>query len=146
MIDSGLLARRRIPASAEALDGLVNVCLPFAHQALQRHGEFYPFGAAVGMDGQSRMLGADRGVRDRPASQNVLDTLLDAVRLDRDQLKAVAMCSDVRVSNGDAVRVELEHREGQSIAVLLPYKRRRFGRGVEFQPLQAGAATRRIWT
>jgi hypothetical protein len=43
------------------------------------------------------------------------------------------------------VRVELEHREGQAIAVLLPYKKKRFGRGVEYLPLATGGAIQQVW-
>src|SRR5205823_540247 len=50
-----------------------------------------------------------------------------------------------RLPDGDAVRVELEHAEGQAIAVLLPYKKKRLGRGLEFQSLRAGTGSRQIW-
>src|SRR4051812_22233328 len=32
------------------LDSLLNVCLPFAQQVLERHGEFFPFGASITAD------------------------------------------------------------------------------------------------
>lgn len=47
---------------------------------------------------------------------------------------------------GVAVRVELEHREGHAIADLLPYKKRRLRRGVEFGELGASAGEPQVWT
>jgi hypothetical protein len=32
------------------------------------------------------------------------------------------------------------------MAVLLPYGKKRFGRGIEYSALQAGVATKRVWT
>ena len=55
--------------------------------------------------------------------------------------------ADVRVPElgSDAVRVTLEHAERVALTVLLPYKARRFGRGVDYGDLQAGAAAALIW-
>jgi hypothetical protein len=54
--------------------------------------------------------------------------------------------ADVRVGESDAARVELEHRDGQAICVLLPYKRRRLRRGVDYGELGAAPAQPRIWS
>ena len=45
------------------LDQLLNFALEFAQKMLKEHGEFYPFGASMGMDGKISMDGA--GGRDR---------------------------------------------------------------------------------
>jgi hypothetical protein len=57
----------------------------------------------------------------------------------------VALVSDVRLSDTDAVRVELEHREGQALAVFLPYKKKRMRRGVEYSDMTAGPGSRQVW-
>jgi hypothetical protein len=44
------------------------------------------------------------------------------------------------------VHVELEHRDGQAIRVLLPYKRRRLRRGVDYGELGAAQGQPRIWS
>ena len=49
------------------------------------------------------------------------------------------------VSGGDAVQVEIEHAEGTAVTVLMPYNKKRFGRGVEFGNLQASPGTRQLW-
>jgi hypothetical protein len=134
------------PQSQDDLDGLLNVTLPFAQQMLATSGEFYPFGAEVTTAGETRLLAGDLTQGEHPASVEVLSTLLAGLRQTRTDVRAVAICSDVRLTDSDAVRVDLEHREGHALAVLMPYKRKRFGRGVEYGELRAGAADRQIWT
>ena len=146
--DDGGMTSWRDSASRQAqddLDGLLNITLPFAQQMLADHGEFYPFGATVTSSGQKRLLAGELG-REHPASGDVLSLLVEGLRRDRDGLRAVAMCTDVRLLDGDAVRVELEHQDGQAVAVLLPYRKKRFGRGVEYDDLRGGTADKQVWT
>ena len=128
------------------LDGLLNAVLPFAQQQLDNHGEFLPFGAAVGTDGATRMLASHTG-EEHPGSQDALDVLMAGVKSERDSLRAVALVSDVRLTEppGDAIRVELEHQEGPTMAILLPYKKRRLGRGVDYANLTGVGSSQRIW-
>lgn len=109
------------------LDGLLNAVLPFAEERLSKYGEFYPFGAAVSSEGEASLLAGDPGLGDRPDSDAVLETLYEGVRGDLEEYRAAAFVADVTVSGSDAVQVELEHAEGVSLAVLLPYSRSRFG-------------------
>ena len=125
-------------------DALLNLILPLAQQMLEREGEFYPFGAAMKSDGQHEMVMGYSDTGDRPPSAAMMATMIDGLRGQRDGLRAVGFCANVRVSDSDAVRVDLEHREGQAMAVLLPYKKR-FGRGVEFSALRAGPAKSQVW-
>ena len=146
---SARMASWRDSASQQAQDdrdGLLNAALPFATQQLDKSGEFFPYGAALNVAGESRMVAADPNQGDHPESTAVLQAMIDGLRRERDDLRAVALVADVRVSDGDAVRVELEHREGHALAVLLPYKRKRFGRGIEYGSLTAGAASSQIWS
>jgi hypothetical protein len=112
---------------------------------LEKSGEFYPFGAAMSTTGEARLLAADSGRDDRPASTAILATLLGEIRQARTDYRAVALCSDVRLTDSGAVRVELEHQEGAAMAVLLPYKKKRFGRGVEYGALRGGTADKQVW-
>jgi len=127
------------------LDGLLNMTLPFAQQMLQKWAEFYPLGVAVGTGGEAQLFGGDTGPDDRPISATVHASLLDGIRRARADYRAVAICSDVRLPDSDAVRVELEHQDGQVMAVL-PYTKKRFSRGVEYGELRGGTATRQVWT
>jgi hypothetical protein len=127
------------------LDGLVNAALPFATQQLDKHGEFFPYGVALNGSGETRMVAGDPGHGERPESVAVLATMVDGLRQERETLRAVALVADVRLSDGEAVRVELEHREGHAISVLLPYKKKRFGRGIEYGSLAAGSGQPQVW-
>jgi diketogulonate reductase-like aldo/keto reductase len=108
------------PLSQEDLDALLELTLPFARQQLAEHGEFFPFAAAVGADGAPRLIAADPGLGGRPASTDVLDQLVGGLREQAGDIRAAALVADVRVGESDAARVELEHRDGQAICVLLP--------------------------
>jgi hypothetical protein len=128
------------------LDGLLDPALGFAQQQLDKHGEFYPFAVVVDTDGQQRMVAADLGSQS-PESADVITTLIDTLTEQRSRLRAAAIVADVRVpENGnDAVRVTLEHSEQVAMTVLLPYRPRRFGRGVDYGDLQGGTAAAFIW-
>lgn len=141
------------------LDGLLDMTLQFARQMLETHGEFYPFGAAMSTDGQPGYLAADPGENDHPDKVEVLALMVGGLRDNRALYRAVAMCSDVRLHravdvnssdvllpDSDAVRFELEHQEGVALAVFLPYKKKRFGRGVEYGEFRAVTADRQVWS
>ncbi len=133
-------------AAQDDLDGLLTPALGFAQQQLDRHGEFYPYAVVIDDDDQQRMIAADTG-DDRPASADLITTLVATLSEQRDRLRAAAIVADVRVSEigSDAVRLTLEHREHVALTVLLPYRPRRSGRGIDYGKIQAGAAAAFIW-
>jgi hypothetical protein len=133
------------PEAQDDLEGLLDAALPFAQQMLEKHGEFFPYAVALDEAGEVRMVAADPGLGERPLSTDVLDTLVAGLREERDRLRAAGLVSDVRLQQSDAVRVELEHRDGHAIAVLLPYKTRRLRRGVEYGEMAAIAGVHQIW-
>lgn len=141
----------RDTASATAqddLDNLVNAVVPFAEEQLGQYGEFFPFGSTVSAEGQVAMLAADPGAGERPKSQLVLDALYAGARSGAANLRAVAVVADVRLARGgDAVRVELEHREGTALVVVLPYSRTRRGlkRTITFGQMTVSAGQQRVW-
>lgn len=134
------------PQAQDDLDRLLNEVLPFAEQTISRYGEMYPFGAAVTTEGQVDLLGADPGSGEHPASQDVLSLLYGGARQTRANRRAVAFAADVLLEGGsDAVRVELEHREGTALVLLVPYTRSRFKKTVAFGQMSGGVGERRIW-
>lgn len=96
--------------------------------------------------GETRMIAGDPGHGERPSSTEVLNILVEGLCSERDELRATALVSDVRVADSDAVRVELERRDGQAIAVLLPYKKKRLCRGVHYGDLAAAPGEQRVWS
>jgi hypothetical protein len=142
------MASWRDAASSEAqadLDGLLNAVLPFAEQQLARHGEFFPFGAAISEGGQMALLGGDPGLGERPQSQAVLDLLYQGARDPASGYRAAAFATDLRAEGSDAVRVELEHREGSVLVVLVPYQQNMPHGTITFGQMRASAGQARVW-
>ncbi len=52
----------------EEIQEILNFLLPFAEQMLSEHGEFYPYAAALGSDGELSAVGADLEDDDSPMS------------------------------------------------------------------------------
>jgi hypothetical protein len=112
---------------------VMNFGLPLAGEILTRHGEFLPFGAAMRPNGEIVCLGA-YDARSYPSLagsfteliQSLKDTLVAGAR--RLEYVATALFYEVAITlagNGeriDAVAVSLDHRDGYSVIVLLPYK------------------------
>ena len=142
----------RDATSAEAqheLDSLLTAVLPFARQQLDAHGEFFPYGMVVGLDREGRLVSAWDG-DDAPAPSELLQLLYIGVQQQAGDLRAAAFVANVAmdgaVDGADAIRVELEHREGTAISVLLPYAKPRFRRsGIRYGELSAAPGERRVW-
>jgi hypothetical protein len=133
-------------AIQDDLDLLADEALSAAQHLLEENGEFYPFAVKLSKDGAPVMAGADPGQGEQPSSQAVLDLLYSDATADRDAIRAAAFAAPVETTDGDAVRVEIEHRDGgPSLALLLPYRRKPLRKTFEFGQLAAGVAERRIW-
>ncbi len=128
------------------LDALLQQVLPFAEQMLGEYGEFFPYGAVVSRDLDLEMVAADPGEGEQPDAEAVLRLLYEQLAARADGLDATAVVSDVRLRDpaGDAVRIELEHREGVAIAVLFRYELDGDG-GVAFAAPTAVPGERRTW-
>jgi hypothetical protein len=133
------------PQAQDDLDGLLGAVLPFAQQQLERRGEFFPFGARVTRDGEVVLLAGDPALGEQPASQSVLDVLYEGARAEAAASRAAAFVADVKVDGGDAIRAELEHAEGPSMTVLLPYSRSRLRKSVSYGAIRAGLGNPHIW-
>lgn len=107
----------------------MNVALPFAEAMLQKHGEFFPFGATMNGKGEVSHVGGYDG-REHPASADIIKLLKEAFRAGAKtgEIKATALVYDVRVvlpasgEKSDAVAVSLNHRANYSVVVLFPYR------------------------
>jgi hypothetical protein len=145
------MASWRENASAQAqadLDELFETAVGFAKQQLEARGEFHPYAAVVRTDGETAFVDASLAVgTDHPSSVEIIAACREALAATRDELRAAAVVSDVRVvsAGGDAILVEVEHTEGPSIAIVQPYTKKRFGRGVQYGELQASTGTRHVW-
>jgi hypothetical protein len=127
------------------LDSLLNAALTLAEQTLVKYGEFFPYGAGVNTDGQTALVATDPDLGDRPAPDEVLAMLYDRARAQSEEWRAMAIVATVTIPEGDAVRVELEHREGAALLVLMPFSIDPETREVTTGDLSAGAAEPRVW-
>src|SRR5262249_15670743 len=123
-----LISSRRNWMARPDLNSLLNIVLPFARQMLAHHGEFYPFGAQMSAEGETKHVGGYTG-DEHPPSQELIDLLKGAfqARAKKCELRATALCIDIRTippgqtEKVDAIYVELDHADGESVKVFLPY-------------------------
>lgn len=113
------------------LDRLLGASIEAATQLLSKDGEFYPFALGLTTGGDVVTPHVDPG-SGHPAAEHVEALLLQALRGKRDELRACALCSDVRIRPGegegeerDAIRIELESPAADPLVVLVPYADRR---------------------
>lgn len=133
-------------SAQDDFDGLLDAVLPLAEDLLSKHGEFFPFGGSVSTDGETSLMSADPGLGDRPPSDEVLAALYEGVRGVATRTRAAAFVADVRANGSDAVLVELEHQEGTSLVVLLPYARSRFKKTLTFGQMSVSQGEPKVWT
>ncbi|HKV30606.1 MAG TPA: hypothetical protein VJT14_06280 [Candidatus Dormibacteraeota bacterium] len=124
----------------------MNAALPFAQQMLAKHGEFFPYAVAMRRDRQIAMIAGYTGT-EKPPSTEVIDILYDGLRSEAEENRGAAIVADVRLKGEgtDAIQVEVEHREGIALKVFLPYRKKRFGGGLEVGQMRAEPGERRIW-
>lgn len=94
------------------LDLLADQALSAAQHLLENDGQCYPFAVNLSNDGTPEMAAADPGEGEPPSSQAVLELLYSGAAAQRDAIRAVAFAATVETADGDAVRVEIEHRDG----------------------------------
>jgi hypothetical protein len=108
---------------------LMNAARPFAEQMLQKHGEFFPYGAALKSNGDIANIAGYEGT-EQPPSKDII-RLLKAGFVQgakSGSYKATALVYDVTVTlpssgkKSDAIAVSLNHRENYSILVFFPYE------------------------
>ncbi|WP_181309957.1 hypothetical protein [Nocardioides campestrisoli] len=133
-------------AAQKDLDGLLNLVLPQAQELLGKNGRFYPFGASVSTDGEASLTASDEGLGEHPQPEQVLAGVYDGARASARENRAFAFVSDVLIDGGDAVQVELEHRDGIAIVVWVPYKPATRNRVPTFRDMSVTPGEPRVWT
>ena len=127
------------------MDGLLNVTLAFAKDQLEKRGEFLPFGSVVTGDGETKFLASYSGEQGA-TSRDLLEMLVQGAREQASSYRAVAIVADALIEGKrDAVRIDIEHRDGNAISIALPYSKRRLGRGIDYGEMIAAEGVRRIW-
>lgn len=131
-----------IEALAEPLFGASEVFV-------RKRGHFLPHGAVLDGGGNVRlvMAGPDGDLDEPVSATELLPRLHQALRDDaaRHELAAIAVCEDVTITPAGqkatkAVKVLVEHRRGLTVALYLPWQRKRLGGGCVFGEVMAIAA------
>jgi len=120
-------ARKDAEAKADG-EKLLDSLLPFAEQMLQQHGEFFPFGGRMALDGAIIHEGAYNGT-EQPPSQELIDLLRQAHQRDAAArtLRACAAIYDIRTvprdrtEKQDAIAAAIDHVSGYSAVIIFPY-------------------------
>lgn len=110
------------------LNALKNVLLPIAKKMLTEHGEFFPYGAVMRLDGEIVNCSTVH-VDEHPSSQTLIEMFTNEFHelASKGEIRAAGICCDVRVSTRDhpakvdAVQFALEHTNGEAVNVYLPY-------------------------
>jgi hypothetical protein len=124
------------------LDALADWALPFARESLERWGDLTPFARTLAAQAGGRIVATPA---DPAAAADPVRLVVDGVRSQRDSLRAAAVCYDVLLRDGDAIRLDLEHRAGVALSVLQPYLKKRFGRGYRFEEIKVVPMRPVIW-
>jgi hypothetical protein len=141
----------RETASEEAqddLDRLADVTIAAARNFLDRNGQFIPFPMAVKADGELALIGLTQPeTPEVPLAQEVIEGIVELFRDRRDSIRALAIAADVQVPSEltDAIEVRLEHRDGISISVLVPYRRDPLDDSYEYEEPRAQVGEAVIW-
>jgi hypothetical protein len=136
----------------DEMDGVLDALLRFAQQMLDKHGEFYPYAAALDSSGEVQMVAADVG-EEHPDSSELIELLYEGLtrQASAGQIRAAGVCADVRVNppdsadTTDAIKIAIEHASSDPVEVFLPYVKRRF-RGAQYGELFAQAGTARVFS
>ena len=135
-------------AAQNDLDRLADATVAAARNFLDRNGEFIPFPMAIKSDGELALIGLQQpDVPEVPLSQDVIDGIVELFRDRRDSIRALAIGIDVHIEGEDldAIEVRLEHREGISLSVLIPYLRDPLDENYEYEEPRAQAGDPAIW-
>jgi hypothetical protein len=136
------------PEAQADFQELLNTLVGSAQQHLAKHGEFFPFAAAVRVDGDVRLVYAmPNPDDDRSPSNDVIDACYEALASARNANRSAAIVCDVRLRpplDGDALRIDFEHMDGAALVALLPYSEKP-GSAIEYGDLSIMAGRHRIW-
>lgn len=114
-------------AQTEA-EELVNVVLPHAEGMLTAHGEFFPFGGAMTLDGEIAQLAVGEEHRDGPL-ELIVDELKSQLRsgAESNAFRATALVFPIHAQlpgqdqETDAVAIALDHQANFSVVLIIPY-------------------------
>jgi len=127
----------------EEIQQLLNYLLPYAEEMLSKDGEFYPYAATMGAEGEVQAVSAASG---KPPDVGELLVALHAELREQaagGAIRASGIAADVTLTDPDsgettdAVQLELDHAEAEAVDVYVPYEAA--AEGIKFGELVAAA-------
>ena len=114
-------------APTDDLDALLDHLLHLALEQLEADGDFHPFAAAIGSDGELRIVDPEPESEEATPEEIVEQLAADlAAAAGRGEIRASAICANVTLPNeageAQAALVQLEHREDDPVDIALPYE------------------------
>ena len=114
-------------AQAEA-EELVSAVLPHAEGMLIAHGEFFPFGGAVTLDGEITQLAVGEEHQDS-SIEDAIEALKGKLRngADTNTYRATALVFPIQAQlpgaedETEAVAIALDHQANYSVVLIIPY-------------------------
>ncbi|HST71565.1 hypothetical protein [Kocuria sp. U4B] len=141
--------RQRVSKDAqETIDTMMAHVQAVAEEQLGRYGAFPAFLVTARKDGEYEL----DALAPEQLEQLAPEAALEALRAKAAQLRDEVLCAGVAFpvtlpdrSGQTAVAVELEHREGEALMVVLPYRVKGAERSVGFGDASVDPATRWLW-
>ncbi|MFI6170638.1 hypothetical protein ACIBCN_27905 [Nocardia sp. NPDC051052] len=133
------------PQTRDDLDTLFEASISAAADTLGESGSFAPFMLVIDRGGARalRALGEPGAATTEDAIRARLELPDDGTELrSRATVFAVNALTPVR---GDAIKVTLEHREGQAIDIVVPYRVSEDALDIDMERAHATAVGRRLW-
>lgn len=124
-------------------DALLDRLMPLAQERLAAEGVCWPVAAAFDRKGVATDLidpaDGPRSVRDR------LDLVYASLGERAEWLRSVGIAADVTALGVDTLRVTVEHRDGATFDIFLPYTRSRFRKKVLYGEVRIVSAYPAVW-
>jgi hypothetical protein len=127
----------------EEIEQLLQYLLPFAEERLSSEGEFHPYAAMLGVDGELQSVSAAAG--EDPDVSDLLVALHAELskKAAEGAIIASGIAADVTLTDPDsgtttdAVQLELDHADAEAVDVYVPYETA--GDSIKFGELVAAA-------
>jgi hypothetical protein len=130
------------------LDALLAAALRLAQQELGQAATFEPFVLVIGRDGRMLSAEVDRSALEKhPGSEEIAEAATAQLVGLAPSVRATALALTARLARDhtDAIEVRLDHSDGTSLLVLLPYKRPKFGGRTEYGEAKTFRGAHEVW-
>lgn len=136
------------PVVLEDLDRLYSAALGAAVESIEKQGVLFPRALTLDVSGQLGFHVAEPEPSGHLTAIDAITVLDRSLFSIRDDLRATAFLMDITWTDSDAVRVDLEHRDGgPAVIIRTPYRirKRLRRRTITLGPAHESDDERRMW-